>query len=275
MLFTNGLRSNTCFANALIFYFGCTHRIFFFFLALFLLLQSIKRINNSSMMAPITAILEGLKKASFSDVTQWKDAKVSAVFLSLALVMWYFLFSSSANAVTTVSRLVDVGLLLGAINRFGYLPAFSEENLLRLQSGCAAATRGFLHKIYPVLVWEEPGTSAVLLITSFLVSIIAPFISYSTGFLLIIIAVFAVPVTYKKNQKLIDEQLKNLNALVGAKLKNKSAQHHVDPLVKGAKEKLKEVREAASPPESDNFNPYSDYRPRNGDDGDIEPKKKQ
>lgn len=193
----------------------------------------------------MAAIFEDLKKASASDVIMWRDPKVSGVVFAASLAGWYLLCTGSSNLLTTGTRLIDVGLLAGAVHHFGYLNAFSESRLLSLEDAISDGARQVIRKMFPVLTWENPALSLACLVICFVISIVASYMSYSHGALFFLIAMFSVPLAYEKNKGMIDEHLAKANEQIGKVVKGgKGTAKHADP-VGDVQEIINKSRKAA------------------------------
>lgn len=198
----------------------------------------------------MAAILESIKSASFSDVIQWRDPKVSGMCLAGSLVGWYLLCTGSTNLLSTTTRLVDMGLLAGAVHHFGYLDALSESRLLSMEERVSEVARRFIREVFPVLTWENPAFSLASLIMCFVISIVASYLSYANGALILILLIFTAPVAYQKNKDMINEQLEKANEQLGRVMKGSktSDSKHADPVssMKEAAEKSRRTMDVKS-----------------------------
>lgn len=166
-------------------------------------------------------VLREVQATSARDIFHWKDPKVSAVVLGICLAVWWVLFCGASNLLTTFCRCLNILFLLGAVHRLGYLD-LSKDRLDRYNDNVYNFSRRFIAAFFPLMTWENPAHSAMVVIIIFITAIVAWWFSYSNAVLLLIAYLFGSPSVYKNNKAVIDTQLNKLNDMVNKVFPNPS-----------------------------------------------------
>eukprot|EP00796_Vickermania_ingenoplastis_P000560 gene560-306_t len=135
---------------------------------------------------------EGIQNDLY-DILGWRDTKRTAIALSVCWGVWYFLILGASNVVTSICRLCLCLMVVGVFHRTGIAPGvLPEQRLLRAHDAVFQLVNGAVRTLYPVLVWSNTKVSAATLVGSLVFMFIFRSLSYSTGFLLLIILAFGI-----------------------------------------------------------------------------------
>eukprot|EP00796_Vickermania_ingenoplastis_P000553 gene553-300_t len=198
-------------------------------------------IESTQICVPTTmqALLHDVRTTSVQDALRYRKPKVSIFLLVMALLMWYLLLQGTTNYLGTGSRLINFFLCVGLLDRLGFLDMSFERVEKRWDWLAASGKRG-IRKILPALRWERPASSMVVFGMALVVHVIAPYMSYSSASLILILFLFSGPYVYYRNRPKIEKLLKKANSTANNAIKKgKSAAEE-------AKEKLKDGRDVAA-----------------------------
>lgn len=97
---------------------------------------------------------------------------------------------------TTISRITDLLLVFGLLHRCNFIDISEEAVRKGFERACNYVWKA-LRVLYPLLVWDKPLDSILLLFCSLLVSQLGKWVTYESGALVILLLVFTLPAPFK------------------------------------------------------------------------------
>lgn len=166
----------------------------------------------------MSQVINAFKGATSYDIVAWHRPIVSGIVFGSIVTVWFIFVYFEYTLATFLCRAIQLLFVLGAVPMLTQRALVSASdvtaNMDKVYEAIRPCTQKAVQQTFDILTWRDFNKSAKAFLVSFLIAYIGNYVNDSTLFIVVVVAVFSIPVVYEKKKPEIDAQVVKVQGLV-------------------------------------------------------------